>query len=29
MFELAIIVAVIIGLGQVIKQFVPSKFMPL
>ena len=29
MFELAVIVAVIIGVGQVIKEYVPNKFMPL
>lgn len=29
MFELAIIVAIITGLGQVAKQFVPTKFMPI
>jgi uncharacterized spore protein YtfJ len=29
MFELAIIVAVITGVGQVVKQFVPAKFMPI
>jgi uncharacterized spore protein YtfJ len=29
MFELAIIVAVITGVGQVVKNFVPSKFMPI
>lgn len=29
MFELAIIVAVITGVGQVAKNFVPSKFMPI
>lgn len=29
MIDLAIIVAVIVGLGQVLKSFIPSKFMPL
>lgn len=29
MIEMAIIVAVITGLGQVVKEFIPTKFMPL
>lgn len=29
MFDYAIIVAVIVGIVEVVKQFLPSKFMPL
>lgn len=29
MFELGLIVAVIAGVGQVTKQFIPKKYMPL
>lgn len=29
MFEMAIIVAIVTALGQVVKGFVPSKFMPI
>lgn len=29
MFELSIIVGIVTGLGQIMKNFIPSKFMPI